>query len=1630
MFQNETKNDSDNLSGLEIGNPDDQFEKEADAVADKVMMMPDPHPPSGDDEEDRELQMHPSSSQKMRMKSAHGEQPVLQMQAKNRMELTMRPSAEEEESGTAAPVQAKPENNSTDRSKPENRTGRLGNSTRGGQPLPKAVNSELSSKMGADFSSVRVHSDSNAIRMNQQLGARAFTHGSDIYFNKGEFDPSSTSGKHLLAHELTHVMQQREGTTPAIQRYDDEWSVPGSEVTVSLSGISFHPHAHELSVSRTYRQQGIAIILKKLLEDEYEEGLENRIPANGEYYGLWGDPDRTPDEEGRSIGSLTLDYEVALNVISWLEEHDYTITGITERERELLQLGRVSGDLYESLRDDLPPWVSEFIFQRLMAKHGSLLEEYRQQQGERESDPYSVTTCAGEGCLETRILRALRQSINVMEAIRHDFTLTLSEESQRFYELAWEVPEQGIPTRVEDETLASRFLLFCYTQPAYSERAVSSHEARVEIIRRFMSISMSQTEEGRSETVRDEPTTYNTPPFPAYIKSFPELKPLSGVRHTLPLAFAVTGAEYDFSMNLVYPDIYDALGAYFSYGYHWEFSRVPLQALLEGETPSEEETESGQPTLGGAIVSRLNRAIEYRQEDYETIEEDLGIFAPMAYNLVELNSTLRALGAVTLPFFYELNRPIHEKRFVFEEPGVYFVTCVTYRRSERTGEEAVVRVPSEAIYAFPIYVNSPDVLSGRYLFSSQVEAQNRRERVGEIQERLESEDLEEEERTSLERELRQLQILTGSDVGREIKLRRDAIVEAVLSHEKNRIQRLPSDEQQEALQDRLTAIESALDEEDAFGDDIIALAQTIMEERSEASRDDRDFYAPLERGLKQINQILSVRSSRGLTSAQRVRAHFIGDEGATIELTIEYVHDEENDEYHISDLTTPDSGDTTVDEEETDDQDTPPVVLGIVDLLESTAGYGERGYVAVEWDSTRYVREVNASTARIITEGIDNAVTIVELAAIAAAPFTGGSSLAILAPIGIIGATPAAYRLISRYEDSTLRLDWNSASDMLALLGAAGEAGSALRLVRIPNRTSRIVLGLGHKGLEGIIIGGSLWQEIEQIQSSNLSLGEKRTRLMLALGRALRDFGMLIGESMIEKAYDHDGAPDQTIPASEAGRLPGDEGSGDQPSAESETGSELDTPDPGGEQPVDTTEATPSEAETEGAEQPAVSEPSSPETGEGTPSTEGDRRAEATEGTVAHEEGTEAEAEQTEQTQYEATVEELARRPDSDDLDSLPPETRALVDRLTRMIGAFQRMKDRAEGHNVPMAESLAHYIDEAAGKREELMNNPDSEDARVNADDLLDGMQEIRNVLRGRLDAPEETTEGETDREADPAEETQQETEGEVPESRPDQGSLQTPADLMEGDQFSGFGDDSRRLNELYRIYKEGDESRAEVSPIEWAYRTRGEARKILDSYLPEGWARRRSRSPGRAARGEVVVTITQSMLDEIPYPSDEVSLPMPVRPGDSLILRASTDRPSTTALRRLFMDNLDNLSAEVRQSFDEAVQDTMRRFNMRELRDRGLIFYDIEGNRQIWPVDEAGNALEVHHIIELRWGGTNAPANLIAIKYREHELLSRWWNDLQSYVLQDSELGETFENPDAQGERAPEADEMMYTE
>jgi len=95
----------------------------------------------------------------------------------------------------------------------------------GGRPLSAGERAFFEPRFGADFSRVRLHTDSRAEQAERAVHARAFTLGNDVAFRSGQYNPNAEAGRHLLGHVLTHVLQQGQGLRrepSLVQRQHDE----------------------------------------------------------------------------------------------------------------------------------------------------------------------------------------------------------------------------------------------------------------------------------------------------------------------------------------------------------------------------------------------------------------------------------------------------------------------------------------------------------------------------------------------------------------------------------------------------------------------------------------------------------------------------------------------------------------------------------------------------------------------------------------------------------------------------------------------------------------------------------------------------------------------------------------------------------------------------------------------------------------------------------------------------------------------------------------------------------------------------------------------------------------------------------------------------------------------------------------------------------------------------------------------------------------------------------------------------------------------------------------------------------------------------------------------------------------
>jgi hypothetical protein len=176
---------------LTVGEPNDQYEQEADRVAESVVAQLQTMGDAGG-------------------ANANGnnrDDPLNQLQRKPLIGSLLQKLAIQRDSAEEDEIMMKSEQGEN-ASASDAIESAINQKKGGGSALPDIFRSKVEQAIGADFSGVRVHTDQDSDTLNRSLSARAFTTGNDIFFKQGEYNPSSTEGQKLITHELTHTIQQ------------------------------------------------------------------------------------------------------------------------------------------------------------------------------------------------------------------------------------------------------------------------------------------------------------------------------------------------------------------------------------------------------------------------------------------------------------------------------------------------------------------------------------------------------------------------------------------------------------------------------------------------------------------------------------------------------------------------------------------------------------------------------------------------------------------------------------------------------------------------------------------------------------------------------------------------------------------------------------------------------------------------------------------------------------------------------------------------------------------------------------------------------------------------------------------------------------------------------------------------------------------------------------------------------------------------------------------------------------------------------------------------------------------------------------------------------------------------------
>jgi Domain of unknown function (DUF4157) len=940
----------------------------------------------------------------------------------------------------------------------------------GGRPMPEALRRPLEVRLGHDLRTVRLHTGPEAAVAARALGAEAYAYGHDVGFAPGRFDPASTRGSRLLAHEVAHVVQQsRTGGPPVVQLQPAEETapvphsrlVPRASMSVSLSGLNFN--SYEYYEPGPKRPQAIAMVLARLLGDEYRQGLEQRVLAaieaeNMTFTGDWADPAAVAGDK-EVIGRIGLNAPAVMALIDILRGMELE-PELSEQQHQILRMAWYTEHAWQDVRKigpetaELPAWYYEhkYLFDRAMASQGELLAAYgltveAEKQGEAGAAERRADAARD-------LILAIAGAVDVLEQIRVNGELRRDKTVARLVGVLWVVPEDGgEPTELADVQKAATFLGFVWSQPKLMEER--AHTAALkEMLWRFARFYVRELSVGGGdEPLLPKPSKVNASPYPAELVPKPQLTP--------PLYEAAQEWDLRTRMSIDFPTVFAAFAARFDF--RWERLRVPTkgEGAKPGTTPTKEQAVE---TVSGLYASEQGAHAEI-----DTLIRNLGPPGVGAPSLSAAQKIAIFTGQRGPDYFVKNTRGEGNSSdwgFKFTSPGIFVVRCTA--RQRRDSDAEFQRAPS--VTYIPIFIRPASVM------------------------------VEEQARTLLEEQTR------DKDLIPEI----DAMLTAPL---------LPPEVQKELLQLRedLAASQEGAGAMLKLQESRLAKQwDEIKDSNTVSEREKRD----VKRRLEEVRLILETRGKRvadesALATAGRLLATFISDGGQTLPLLMEVADlpPTEADPYrvHVSDLTMSKSGESTGGGKTR----AKAIEDAVTQILQGEQGY-DTGWVAFVVDDVPIRTRIGKSKGKLLAEAIDKASLFLTIAAILAAPFTGGASLWLLIPVAIAAAGTSLYRILSRAEAHVLRADLETLLDIVNIIGGVVApirvAASGLRLMRL-GRTM-MVIGLGNDGAGMILMGASIAQQLDAVK--DLPWDERSAAIQVILGQALFQVGLVAGGELAQ----------------------------------------------------------------------------------------------------------------------------------------------------------------------------------------------------------------------------------------------------------------------------------------------------------------------------------------------------------------------------------------------------------------------------------------------------------------------------------------------------------------------------------
>ncbi|WP_158860101.1 eCIS core domain-containing protein [Lunatibacter salilacus] len=257
---------------LTINQPNDIYEQEADSMADKVMRMTD--------HENMSQPFFRPRVSSLQRKCAHCEEEENNLQRKE------------------VNNEKTPQNNGLD--------SYVSQLNSGGKPLSNEVRNFYEPRFAYDFSDVKIHTDNVAAKSAQSINSLAYTSGNHIVFNNNQYSPGTDSGKKLLAHELTHVVQQQAAKKMLYRKVDED-------------GFEENPHSEIIAHYSDYETIGADVLesigYENLIQKSKEHGF---LPLQEDIYGQ-NSGGEAPTIQRQTFAEVYTPFAVAAGIVSQLD---------------------------------------------------------------------------------------------------------------------------------------------------------------------------------------------------------------------------------------------------------------------------------------------------------------------------------------------------------------------------------------------------------------------------------------------------------------------------------------------------------------------------------------------------------------------------------------------------------------------------------------------------------------------------------------------------------------------------------------------------------------------------------------------------------------------------------------------------------------------------------------------------------------------------------------------------------------------------------------------------------------------------------------------------------------------------------------------------------------------------------------------------------------------------------------------------------------------------------------------------------------------------------------------------------------------------------------------------------------